>query len=62
MIMTGSYEHKINKKRLMQYYFRVFQNYSDIDHFGSAMDKRTKLIGHTAVGLLVDTGWIDLIR
>ena len=58
--MIGSYMHKRNKQRLMQYSFKVFQNYSDKGHFGSTMDRRKKLMGHMVVGLLVDTGQIEL--
>ena len=46
----------------MQYYFKVCHICSDRDHFGSTMDMRTKLMGHTTVDLLVDTSWIDLTR
>lgn len=44
----------------MQYSFKFFQSYNDKGHFGSAMDMRTKLMGYMEVGLLVDTGQIEL--
>ena len=58
--MTRSYRHKRSKQRLMQYFFKVCQTRSDKGCFGSVMDKRIKLMGHMAVGLLVDIDQIDL--
>jgi len=60
--MTGSYRHKRNKQRLMQYFFKVCQNCNKKGHFRSAMDRRTKLMGHIAVGLLVDIGHIAMTQ
>ena len=60
--MTESYGHKRNKKRLMQYSFRTCQNCNDRGHFRSGMSGRKKLMGHMAVGLLVDIGQIELTQ
>jgi len=61
-VMTGSYRHKRNKKRLMLYFFKVCHNWSDKGHFGSTMDMRMELMGHTTTYLLVETGQIDPIQ
>ena len=58
--MIVSYMHKRNKQRLMQYSFKVCHNCGDKDHFGSAMERRKKLMGHMVVGLLVDIDRIEL--
>lgn len=60
--MTGSYKHNRSKQRLMLYFFRVYHNCNDKVHFKSSMDMRMELIGHMEVGLLIDTGRIDLIQ
>jgi len=60
--MTGSYRHKGNKHRLMLYLFKVYQTCNDKGYFRSSMDMRIELMGHMAVGLLVDKGQIDLIQ
>ena len=60
--MIRSYRHKRNKQRLMLYFFKVFHNCGNEGHFGSAIDMRMEPMGHMAVGLLIDTSWIYLIR
>eukprot|EP00253_Pinus_taeda_P013192 PITA_13192 len=46
----------------MRYSFRVCQNCSDKGHFGLAMDRRKKLMGHMAIDLMVVTGRIEMTR
>jgi len=58
--MVRSYRHNINKHRLMIYFFRFCQIYSDKGHFALTMDMRIELMGNMAVGILEDIGQIDM--
>ena len=60
--MIGSYKHKRSKNRSMLYFFRVCQNCSDKDRFGSTMHMKMGLMEHMEVDLLVDIGQIYLTQ